>query len=254
MSTLSILLIGLFLPLFPLSIVFNQILKRIKHPVARSGLLLLWPIPGILVASRIEQTLSPWVLTWAALTALLYGFRMLTQREINGWIGFLATAVWSLLWFPLFADVAHQALVAYILASSIPLAMLVWLAVELEQRFGAAYTHLYRGLSNSMPRFSGILVFCILAAIATPIFPAFFIMLKVLISATPVTASIILLAWLTWSWAGIRLLQGVLVGEGTHHNNQYKEITDINTSKTWGYTLALVMLTIVGLYVTGDMS
>lgn len=250
MSILSILLIGLFLPLFPLSIVFNQLLRRIEHTAARTGLLLLWPLPGILAASRIDQPLPSWVLLWAALTALLYGFRMLTQREIHGWIGFLATAAWTLLWFPLLAGVAHQSLVAYALASSIPLAMLVWLAVELEQRFGAAYTHLYRGLSNSMPRFSGILVFCVLAAIATPIFPAFFIMLKVLISANPMTASIILLAWLSWSWAGIRLLQGLLVGE----DNRYTEVTDINNSKTWGYTLILVMLTIVGLYVTGDMS
>ena len=131
--------------------------------------------------------------------------------------------------------------------------MLIWLSVELEQRFGAAYTHLYGGLSNSMPRFSGVLVFCILAGIATPIFPAFFIMLKVLVSATPTTASIILLAWLTWSWAGIRLLQGLLVGEGNHYKT-HKEITDINKNKTWSYTLILVVLTLVGLYVTGDMS
>nr|CAA6830910.1 MAG: Unknown protein [uncultured Thiotrichaceae bacterium] len=253
MSVLSILLIGLFLPLFPLSIIFNQALKRVKNPLARSGILLIWPVPGILASVITDLLVTPWMLTWAALTALLYGFRLLTQREIHGWIGFLATAVWSLLWFPLVTGISFQSLVGYALAISIPLVMLAWLAVELEQRFGVAYTHLYRGLPNTMPRFSGVLVFCILAAIATPVFPSFFIMLKVLLSATPALAIIILLAWLTWSWAGIRLLQGLLVGEDSHYK-AHTERTDINKSKAWSYALILVVLTIVGLYVTGDMS
>ena len=66
----------------------------------------------------------------------------------------------------------------------------------LERRFGAAYTGLYGGLARTIPRFSGVFVTVVVAAIATPLFPTFFIMLDMVVdtvSTTPVVSIVLLL-------------------------------------------------------------
>ena len=43
MADFGLVLVGLFLPLFPFSIAFNAILERISTPLPRLALLLAWP-------------------------------------------------------------------------------------------------------------------------------------------------------------------------------------------------------------------
>ncbi|MEZ5476449.1 MAG: hypothetical protein R3E95_02840 [Thiolinea sp.] len=248
---LTVLLVGLFLPLFPLSMVFNQLLARSRHPLPRLLLLMLWPQAGVLLLMLLDTRPPGWVLLWAVLSALLYAFRLLTQREVNSWLGFLATSAWSLLWLPAATGYYDSGLLAAAaLGFSIPLALLVLLAAVLEQRFGVAYTHLYAGLATPMPRFAGLLIFSILAAIATPVFPAFFTLLDILTLSDPLLAVLILLVWLLWSWAGIRLLQGLLVGSAP----QTAELQDIQRSFAGLSVLILAVLAIAGLYATGGMA
>lgn len=250
MTVLTALLIGLFLPLFPLSLLFNYVLERFSHPLLRIGLLLFWPQLGLALFFLLGKAVPLWVLPWAGLTALLYGFRLISQRDVNAWIGFLATSTWSLLWFPLLGIGQQETLAAYALGFSIPLTLIALLATELEQRFGAAYTHLYGGLARAMPRFSGLLAFSTLAAIATPVFPAFFIMLKTLTLTSPLSAVVVLLTWLSWNWAGLRLLQGLLIGP----EKQVGQASDLHRGLSWVFILTLTVLAIAGLLVTGDMS
>lgn len=75
MSLLSVMLAGLFLPLFPLSIVFNQVLGLLPHPVLRAGLLLLWPQVGVALVLWLGEKPPAWVSVWAILTALMYALR-----------------------------------------------------------------------------------------------------------------------------------------------------------------------------------
>ncbi|MDZ7803179.1 hypothetical protein [Thiohalophilus sp.] len=123
------------------------------------------------------------------------------------------------------------------------------MAPELERRFGAAYTGLYGGLAESIPRFSSILVLVVLAIIATPLFPTFFIMLATVMQAVtlmPLVAVGIALVWLLWSWAGARLLQGLIVGPAGD-----AEVIDLNRATTGAYALALTLLVASGLYAIG---
>ena len=252
MSWYTPLLIGLFLPLFPLSMVFNHLLDRVSLSLVRIGLLLLWPQMGLALFFLLEGNgVSLWVVSWAVLTALLYGFRLLTQRDVHGWVGFLATSTWSLLWL-LLATETHTTLAIHALGFSIPLILVALLAIALQNRFGAAYTHLYGDLATTMPRLAGLLVFSTLAATATPIFPAFFSMLKIvsLLIINPLIAVIALLTWLSWSWAGIRLLQGLLVGPA-HPACQVK---DLHRGSGWLFTLILVLLAASGLFVSGTLT
>jgi hypothetical protein len=247
MQAIGYLLIGLFLPLFPLSIVFNAVLGRIAHPLQRSALLLAWPQVGLLVLSTFATEPPSWLVVWALVTSALYAFRLLAMREMGRWTGFLATSAWALLWLPASAGVPPSQLWLYAAAFSVPLAFVTLLARILEQRFGAAYTGLYGGLALSTPRLAGVLVISVLAATATPLFPSFFAMLGTLVVSQPVPAVVLTGVWLVWSWAAARLLQGLIVGAADPSPQH-----DLDTATTWGYTIGLAGLVFGGLILTGS--
>ena len=124
------------------------------------------------------------------------------------------------------------------------------LGAELERRFGAAYLGLYNGLAHSIPRFSGILVLVVLAIIATPLFPTFFAMLSLIIKTmpgAPLLATGVGIVWLLWSWAGARLLQGLIVGP------QHNAVADLSLANMWLYIVVLAGLVIAGVYCLGAL-
>jgi NADH:ubiquinone oxidoreductase subunit 4 (subunit M) len=246
MREIGYLLIGLFLPLYPLSIGFNAVFERIDHPLLRAALLLAWPQVGLLGFSMIAAEPPSWLVIWALATSALYAFRLLAMREMGRWTGFLATSAWALLWLPASAGVQASQLWPFAAAFSVPLVFLTLLARILEQRFGAAYTGLYGGLAQSMPRFAGVLVISVLAATATPVFPSFFTLLGTLIVSQPLPAVVLAVVWLMWSWAAARLLQGLIVGAadpGPH--------CDLDTATAWRYAIGLAGLVFAGLILTG---
>lgn len=247
---LTLLLAGLFLPLFPLSMGFNFLLSRAGH-VALRVLLFLWPLAGLLLLQNLEIVIPDWIPPLALFTSALYAFRALALRDIGEWSGFLATSSWALLWIPLQQGTPHLTVAFYALAFSLPLVLLLFLGAGLERRFGAACTGLYGGLAASMPRFSALLVLVVLAIIATPLFPAFFIMIATIVqamSAMPVIAAGVVGIWLLWSWAGAWLLQGLVAGEPGE-----TRIADLRAGATLGYALAIVLMVAVGLYGMGEL-
>jgi len=249
LETLIILLAGIFLPLFPMSMVFNAILDRITHIGLRLLLFSAWPLIGLFIVLDRNLVLPDWLLALALFTSALYAFRLLTLREVTQWSGFLATSLWSLLWLPMMQHTPTALLYGYAISMSAPLVLLVLLSAGLEQRFGAAYTGLHDGLARTIPRFAGVLVTVVVAAIATPLFPTFFIMLDMVvntISDTPLAATVLLLIWLFWSWAGARLIQGLIVGRASTARIADMEITAIGL-----YSMVLIALVVGGIYLGG---
>ena len=246
MREIGYLIIGIFLPLFPLGMLFNALFVRVTHPLLRSALLLAWPQIGLLALSALAAKPPSWVVIWALATSALYAFRLLAMREMGRWTGYLATSAWALLWLPASAGLELTQLWSFAAAFSIPLVFVILLTRALEERFGAAYTGLYGGLAQSTPRFAGVLVVSVLAATATPLFPAFFTMLRTLILSQPVPAIVSTAVWLLWSWAAARLLQGLIVGAAEPRPHQ-----DLNTVTAWGYAIGLTALILSGLLLTG---
>ena len=248
-ESIIILVVGIFLPLFPMSMVFNAVIENIKHTWVRAMLFVLWPLCGLFILLNSKVAIPDWVLPLALTTSALYALRMLSLREVNQWNGFLATSLWSLVWLAAMQDTSAVLLYSYALSMSAPLLLLVLLSAGLEQRFGAAYTELYGGLARTIPRYAGVLVTVVVAAIATPLFPTFFIMLDMVveaISATPFTAVILLFIWLLWSWAGARLIQGLIVGRASD-----VEIVDMNVATISFFSLVLMALIVAGIYLSG---
>ena len=242
---------ALFLPLFPFSILFNCLFEVLRNSLLRGLILLIWPQLGVLLLQEVDSTIPSWLVSLGLATSLLYGFRALVLRELTHWISFLAVSTWSLLWLVGgFVEGVELHLLA--LGISIPLGVLTLLGSCLEKRFGASYAGLYNGLGYTMPRFSGVFVFTVLAVIATPIFPGFTAVAVCFIEITKssLLGSITLcLIWLTWCWSGARLIQGFVIGrEGQ------KGIEDISSGLTWAYVVVLVSLVAFGIYTLGILS
>lgn len=247
MTELGFVLIGIFLPLFPFSVAFNALFARAGHPLARSALMLAWPQIGLWGLSAHTTDIPSWLVAWALASSVLYAFRLLAMREMVRWTGFLATSAWALLWLPAHAGVQPSQLWTFAAGFSVPLVFLTLLARALEHRFGAAYTGLYGGLAQRMPRLAGVLVVSLLAATATPLFPTFFGMLHALIVSQPAPAVSLAAIWLIWSWAAARLLQGLIVGPA-----EPSPELDLHVGTTWLYTAGLAGLVFAGLAMSGN--
>lgn len=251
MSYVNYLLAGLFLPLFPFSMIWNVLYGRLHHPLLRSLLLLLWPQIGLYLVLGEGYVIPHWLAVWAVLTSLLYAVRALVLREVGLWTGFVATSSWALLWIMLESGLDRLHLELFALGISLPLMLMALLGAGLERRFGAAYLGLYGGLAASLPRFSGVLAVVVLAVVATPLFPTFFAMLSMILQALPVAplmAAGVGLVWLLWSWAGARLLQGLLAGP------QGQSVADLGHIHMWLYIAVLIGLAFMGVVWLGVMA
>lgn len=251
MSALIYGLAGLFLPLFPLSMAFNALLVWVRNGWLRAAVLLAWPQLGLTLLSATDAAVPSWIPPLALSTSALYAFRAIGVREVGQWVGYLGTSAWALLWLALPANTDASLMRLYALGFSFPLALLALLAARLERQFGAAYTGLYGGLAQTLPRFSGVLVFVVLAVIAVPLFPSFFAMLATIVAMTPVAPLMALAVagiWVLWSWAGFGLLQGLLVGPTNDG-----AAPDLSSVTAWVYSAALTVLLMSGVYVTGDL-
>jgi len=243
-----LLVAGLFLPLFPQSMLFNALFARVQQPLLRAFLVLAWPQVGIVLVVAFIEELPGWLPYWGAATALMYALRALALRDIGLWAAFIATSAWSLLWISVGQGTDTRYLTLFALGMSLPLILLIFLCHWLERRFGAAYLGLYGGLAQTAPRFSGILVMVVLGILATPVFPSFFALLSMIIESMQMNlflAVAVGTVWLLWSWAGANLLQGLVAGP------KQESVGDLGCGLMWLNIAVLSGLAVTGVYCLG---
>jgi len=251
MDTLLLIVAAFFVPLFPFSMGFNALLGRTTPVAGRVLLILFWPQAGLWLMTGTNMLRPEWLVMAALMTSLLYAVRALALRDVNQWIGFLATSAWALLWISLMNQTPTDLVRIYAFGFSAPLVLLVAMSAVLERRFGAAYTGLYGGLAEATPRLAGVLVFIVLAVIATPIFPPFFVMLATIVEAMlnwPGVALGVIAVWIFWSWAGARLLHGLIAGPSSQSG-----VVDLSLQSTWSYSFVLLVLALAGLLILGAL-
>lgn len=254
MSSFGYLVAALFLPLFPLSLVFNQLFARLGDVRARMALLLLWPQAGILVLSGLGEQPPDWMLWWAVSSAVFYALRSVALRDLGLWTAYMATSAWALLWpVAAFGTAGDDGAVLALQAAglSLPFVVLAWIVARLESVLGAAYSGVCGGLAQTLPRLSGILVLSILAAQATPLVPGFFVLLSTTVSALaamPGVAVVILAVWLLWAWSGARCLRGFIVGPACDEPRR-----DLGAKATGLLGLAFVAVILFGIGMSGEM-
>ena len=243
---MRLMLVALFLPLFPLSVVQNWILAGLRAPLARAALLLLWPQLGVTLLDALQPKLPAFVVAWAVLSAAFYALRLLTVRDLALWAGLLASSALALTWglAARGADIPELRLFAFWF--SLPAALLILLTGPLKQRLGAAYAGLSAGLMEGQPRLAVVLIVIVLSTIATPPFPGFFALLDLLRGLGSAATLGVLAVWLLWGWAATRVLQGFVTGSG-------REIaaTDLGRGGMLTYAAALIAFAAAGLLLTG---
>jgi NADH:ubiquinone oxidoreductase subunit 4 (subunit M) len=255
MSALAHLAAAVFLPLFPLSMVFNRLFTRARDVRLRMGLLLLWPQLGVLALLGAGEPPPGWMVWWAVATAVFYALRTAALRDLGLWTGYIATSAWALLWLTA-AGIASPSggsalLILETAGVSGPFVLLAWLIGYLESELGAAYAGVGGGLAQTMPRLAGVLVLSILAAVATPLVPGFFVLLATTVHALPVMpgAAVLLLAvWLLWAWSGIGIVRGFIVGPASAEPGR-----DLGTIATGLLGLGLLVLVLAGISISGEL-
>lgn len=239
---------AIFLPLFPLGMALNLSLATLRHPLAQFLLLLAWPQIGVQILDRTQAFIPSWFVAWALASAGLYALRMLTCRELERHAAYLASSSLALTWVLAEAGVGTPALMAFAFWLSLPAALAMLVAGSLTKRFGAAYAGLPPGLGQALPRLSGVLAVVSLAAVATPPFPGFFVLLDLLARLQGQVAMAILAIWLMWGWSATRVLQGFLAGESRHEG-----ISDLAPGSTVIWSALLVILAGAGLSLSGGV-
>ena len=243
------LIVAFFFPLFPFSMVFMKLYHKLNNPWLKNVVILVWPMIGLIVINKLQIVVSEWLLFWAVFTSFFYALRSLAIKDFGMWTGFIAVSLWSVLWTLTNKDTTT--LFFYILGFSLPLTMLVLLGTELQKRFGTMYAGLIGGIADSLPRLSRMLVIVVLAVIATPFFPGFFIMfasIKEQVIALPMLALALAVCWFFWTWSGIRLLQGLITGPSTDD-----AIDDLGMSSTVIYAAILIAIVLLGLFKAGGL-
>jgi NADH:ubiquinone oxidoreductase subunit 4 (subunit M) len=254
MSSLGYVLAAVFLPLFPFSILFNQLLARLANARLRMIVLLLWPQIGVLALLGLVEGPPGWMIWWAVATAILYALRSVVLRDLGLWIGYMATSAWALLWPAAafaYSSEGGGALALHAIALSLPFILLAWLTDRLESELGAAYAGVCGGLAETLPRLSGLLALAVLAAVATPVVPGFFTLLSITVHALPVMPGVVVLiltVWLLWAWSGVRILRGFIVGPACGEPKR-----DLGSTATGLLGLAFVVLVLAGIGFSGEL-
>lgn len=249
MSFWSVAVVGLFLPLFPLSMLSNMLLRRIESPLLLAILIFVWPQIGVLLLNLMDGSPSRWVVVWALFTSVLYALRMVAVHDMIVWSIFLFTSSLALFWIFAIENLDHTMLAIYALSFSAPLAMFVFLADSLKRRYGGTYAGAVNGLVFTLPRISSLAVLIVLAVIATPTFPGFAVLLSLLTVTATMShgASLAVLAiWFLWSWAAALLLKELLVGDV---RRPYER--DFGTFTTGFYGILLGALLVFGIWLVG---
>lgn len=236
------LLAAAFLPLFPFSMIFNFLLGRSHSSLLQGLLVLVWPQVGLSILYSFAVQLPAGIEYWAVFTAFLYAFRAIALREVILWSGFLMTSSAALLWLAVINGAEESVVRLYAVGISLTFVIMVLLCRELRRRFESAFTGLYTGLAEAMPRFSIILVFAVLAIIGTPVFPSYHLMFDVILLTQPALGVVLVFIWLLWAWAGTRLVQGLLIGE-----NKYP-VPDLGWQSVWPHVLLLTGTLVLGAY------
>ncbi|MHB1950911.1 MAG: hypothetical protein ACYCQK_05490 [Acidiferrobacteraceae bacterium] len=237
---------ALFLPLFPLSVVFNAVLRRLRHPLARVALILLWPQIGVAMLHLGGISAPQAFLPWALGSAGLYALRLLTVSDLGTYAGFLASSSLALTWSLASGGATLADIGLFVFWFSLPAALLAGFTGPLTRRFGAAYARLCPGLGQSMPRLSVVFSLVVMSAIATPPSPAFFALWTLLRGLDAAGVATVLGVWLIWGWGAARLLQGFVFGAPREGG-----VSDIGRGAASALWVVLVAFTISGIYLAG---
>ncbi len=220
MEIISLIILAVSFPLFPVSMIvsFFLVRKKLLRPLLLVGLPSLSMLTFSEEVSLIDRDLFIYL---ALFTSLLYSLRSVSVWSLNTWAGYHFIAVFSTFW----TMVGSSGINPIILVATSSAFLSLYLMVRfLEVRFGTSHFRGLGGLALNSPYLSFLLVINVLILIAVPPGVVF---LNGLVSALVldyVVYPILFLIWFLWSWSGIRVIASVVLGKG-REDIQYEDIS-----------------------------
>lgn len=233
MEWLELVLVGMLLPVFPASVVFNAVIRWTPTGWGKAAAMILLPEVGVALLPSISSARVPLVhsrgwIVLVAFSALLYAFRAISVREISIWARLMATSGLGLVWIFEATHRGRDVMAVAVLAWSVPAALLLVLAGLLTERSGGAYLGLQGGLARVVPRISSLATLSALALVATPLFPSFFALLHVIGVLRLFWLWPLLLVLLVWGWSLGGFLQQLLFG--SYSGERFPDLGTLATS------------------------
>ena len=233
MDWLKFLIAASLLPIFPFSLIFNRVISWAPAYWVQAAAVVALPQVGIRLAtslpgSQLSLLHSRAWLALVMLTAVFYGFRALSVRDVTIWARLMATSGLTLAWVLRAPLTATRGMSAAALAWSVPTALVMILAGLLARRAGGAYLGLQGGLATVLPRLSGLLTLSALAVVATPVFPSFFALIHVFSAVSLPWIWPLLLVLLIWGWSVGNFLQELLFGG--YHGETMRDLSILGAS------------------------
>ncbi|WP_291511689.1 hypothetical protein [Acidithiobacillus sp.] len=241
-------------PLFPLSWVFNRLLDSLPMTTARALAVLALPQLGLLL---LQYGVAPWALTdpqrralvaLAIFTALFYAFRALSARDLFIWTRLNLSAGLAVIWIAWAMGTAIPVLQILALTWSVPAALLTLLSGALAARLGGSYLGLMGNLVEPLPRLTASIVLTVLALLATPVFPSFFVLFGTAMQLPLSWILPLLLLLPLWGWSCGRLFQDLLFGA-----YRGEAVEDLSLLSSLMVFLVLSGLLVLGLYGSGGV-
>ena len=243
-------LAGLFVPLFPLSWLFNRLVASLPAGTAQGLAVLVLPQVGIELLRLAPHGrlcpvgLRPWVMALATASALLYAVRALSARELGIWTRFVLCSGLATVWLAWAVGEPTLVLRLMALGWALPASVALYLTGVLVGRVGGAYMGLHGGLVAVMPRMTASLVFAVLALTVTPVFPAFFMLWRGLGSIPVAWIPFWLPLLFLWGWAAGRLFQDLLFGD--YRGEPVADIGSMSVALIGFVFLASLVVSLVG--------
>lgn len=243
-------LAALFVPLFPLSWIFNRLVATLRAGSAQGLAVLVLPQLGIELLHLIPPALfypalvRHGVMVMATASALLYAVRALSARELGVWTRLVLCSGLATVWLGWSVGAPMAVLRLMALGWGLPAAVALYLTGILVRRVGGAYVGLHGGLVAVMPRMTASLVLAVLALTVTPVFPAFFMLWKGLGSVPVAWMPFWLPLIFLWGWAAGRLFQDLLFGD--YRGEPVADIGGVSTVLIGLVFVASLALSLVG--------
>ena len=215
---LTLVVMGLLLPIFPLHSAYVAALTRSPRILV---LLLsaIMPLAGLLglmqLVPKIPPTLLPVISVLALVGAMYASFKAMVQKSIPHLIAYAGMAFYSILWWQIASvgSVTGEA-VTYAIAVVLVIGGILTAWDRLRVRYGNFPLNRIGGLAQPMPRFALCLALLVMAAVGLPPFGLGFSFIGFMFGSPTVTVGtfVVLLTWFAASWYLFKLMQRLLFG------------------------------------------
>ena len=246
-TLLSLVAMGLLLPLFPLHSAYVAALTRMPRSMV-FVVSAIMPLAGLFGLTRlvptIPPTLQPVVSALALVGAIYASIKALVQNSVPHLIAYAGLAFYSILWWQI-ASVGSVTQEAIVYACSVVLVIggiqIAW--DRLQVRYGNLPMNRIGGLARPMPKFGLCLALVVMAAVGLPPFGLVFSFIGLMLETPTMTAGtlIVLLTWFGASWYLFKLMQRLLFGP---HREDIR-YDDLKPGEIAAFSVVLLLLIVI---------